>query len=78
MDIVENISDGNEIVFYLEFVRVSPLLTLRRAFNEFTYLAVSSENYAKVILDGGELLISMSDLSLGDYVYLALIDLVEE
>jgi len=78
MDVVENISDGNEIVFHLEFVRVSALLALRRAFNEFTDLAVSSEYDPKVVLDGGELLISMRDLSLGDYVYFAFIDLVKE
>lgn len=78
MDIVENISNSNEIVFNLEFVRVSPLLALRRTFHEFTDLAVSSENDPKVVLDRGELLISMRDLSLGDYVYLALVNLVKK
>jgi hypothetical protein len=78
MDVVENISDGIEIVFHLEFVRISALLALSRTFNEFSDLAVNSEYDPKVILDGGELLISMCDLSLGDYVYFAFIDLVKE
>lgn len=78
MDVVENISDGIEIVFHLEFVRISALLALSRTFNEFSDLAVNSEYDPKVILDGGELLISMSDLSLCDYVYFALVDLVKE
>jgi hypothetical protein len=78
MDVVKNISDGIEIVFHLEFVRISSLLALRRAFNEFGDLAVNSKYDPKVILDGGELFISMGDLSLGDYVYFALIDMVKE
>jgi hypothetical protein len=78
MNVVKNISDGKEIEFHLEFVRISALLAICRTFNEFSDLAVCSKYDPKVILDGGELLISMCDLSLGDYVYFPFIDLVKE
>ena len=78
MNVVENISDRKEIEFHLEFVRISSLLALRRAFNVFCDLAFNSEYDPKIILYGCELLISMGDLSFGDYVNFSLINLFKE